>query len=233
MSLGAGNHGFYAGGRRFELRSWRGAGSVRRFDQVCVEQPRRQREVLEHAVRDVEGRIGLRRALSGVQTFATGLDEAELLVDVLAEELSRGRLMLWTTVEERPFTLVAEPVAETLDLLGDVKAAELRQREQEQPLNVLVRIEYDPLRPESLDDRLRLFSTEDEGGTYTQEVDLASEAQTQRDGRQLLVLFKDVVPDQHYSCFLDLGGAEGGYLVFHRHRVGNSHRVPCLPRDAA
>jgi len=100
------------------------------------------------------------------------------------------------------------------------------------PLQVLVRIHYDPDRPEADDDQLRLFTTEDEGGMYDTTVDLASSGDILRDGEDLLVLFRDVVADEKYSCFLDLGGTEGGYLLFFRRLLTRKYHVDGLPQGA-
>jgi hypothetical protein len=138
--------------------------------------------------------------------------------------------VLWRATPRLAFTLLLDADVEPVDL-GDLEQSLDEDEDEEGPLHVLVRIHYDPERPEAWDDRLRLFTTEDQGATYDQSVDLASEAQTERDARNMVVLFRDVVPDQDYSCFLDLGPTEGGYLVFHRHRLGRMHHVPGLPRD--
>lgn len=204
-----------------------------RDDQVCIEHPLEQRRLVERLARDRRQQDRLHRVLLDDPAVSGRRDRGDRVVEAVVEQLERGRLSLWVTVPEREFELVAEPVGEPLDALGEFTDDAANDEPAEDPLHVLVRIAYDPQRPEAWDDRLRLFSTDDEGGTYDQEVDLASEAQTQRDDQDLLVLFRDVVPDREYSCFLDLGGQEGGYLVFHHHRVGLGHRVAGLPRDAA
>ncbi len=151
----------------------------------------------------------------------------------IVSEIARGRLVL---VEVKPPRVRATSISDPLDLvdLTELLPAEPLQAEDEDEqtaFNVMLCIHYDPDQPAGGDDTLRLFTSRDDGDTCDVTVSLASEADTQRANRHLLVLFKDVAPDHAYSCFLDLGRDEGGYLLFFRHMLSRVHHVDGLPRD--
>ena len=108
----------------------------------------------------------------------------------------------------------------------------------EEQVHVLVKIAYDPTLEESWDDKCKLFTTADNGGTYCRTVALSNGGLTQKESWHVIVLFKDVIPDHPYSCFLDLGGnaapkSPGGHLLFYNHMITESMSVPGLPRDHA
>ena len=101
-------------------------------------------------------------------------------------------------------------------------------------VHVLVKVVHDPDLPDAWDDSCRLFTTDDDGETYSTQVLLNDEELTRREGRWVWVLFKNVIPDMGYSLFLDLGKnadgrSAGGMLVFHDHVITEQMAVDGLP----
>jgi hypothetical protein len=223
---------FWVRGHRLQLRPWYDRPSLAELTAGfrVIERAAEIQAAVRAAADSPSGRAALcATAADGLLRDARGAAEDGLRS--LLAEIRAGRWLLVAADPEPP--LAGRPRGEPTPIdLADL-AAPLAEEEpdEEGPLHILVRMYYDPDRPEAWDDKLRLFSTEDEGGTYDQTIDLTSEGDTQREERHLLVLFRDVVPDLAYSCFLDLGQTEGGFLLFYRHMLSRRHHVDGLPRD--
>lgn len=222
----------WIGGRRYELRPW--------YDRPSLEELAAGAQIVERPA-EIEFHVRAAADTAGGRSLlaATTREEGRTRdlrgvagggVAALVHEIRDGRWILVAVTPPPPLVAPSSGDAAPVDL-SDLAPAQEEDEDEEGPLHILIRVYYDPDRPEGSDDKLRLFSTDDEGGQYDQTVDLSSEGDTQREDRHLLVLFRDVVPDIEYSAFLDLGGTEGGYLLFYRHVLGRSHHVDGLPRD--
>jgi len=108
-------------------------------------------------------------------------------------------------IESEPTRAVTPEKLQTGVLLATNKHHVMRATRTK--LNIAIELVHDITLPEAQDDKLLLFSSEDEGVTYKQEVLLRKPGERLADDGKghLRALFTDVSQDTKYTCYLDLG----------------------------
>lgn len=82
-------------------------------------------------------------------------------------------------------------------------------------LNIKVETYYDFDLLESWDDVCTLWTIDDNGSSYSQDVSLMDASRVKRKIKNLTILFEDVIPYKKYSCVIDQG--EGKSITLFQH----------------